>query len=106
MAMSAWALNPFKPNGFSYLYRKVESISNFMGVLVGIFHFYSKSHRIFCKQTVETLIRRRVMRRMVWVCIVCLCPTKRTLCLYGLKETFVLIKIPKSACLEKKSENI
>ena len=32
----------------------------------------------------ETLVRRRVVRRLIWVCAVCLCPTKRTLGLYGL----------------------
>ena len=49
------------------------------GLMGGIFHFYSNFNRTFCKQTVETLIRHSVMRRLMWVCIVCLCPTKRTL---------------------------
>ena len=31
----------------------------------------------------ETLIRSRVKRGLIWVCTVCLCPTKRTLGLYG-----------------------
>ena len=31
-----------------------------------------------------TLIRRRVLRRLIWVCTVCLCPIKRALGLYGL----------------------
>ena len=39
---------------------------------------------MFCKQTLETLIRRRVLWRLIWICAVCLCPTKRTLGLYGL----------------------
>ena len=30
------------------------------------------------------LIRRRVLRRLIWFCTVCLCPTKRTLGLYWL----------------------
>ena len=34
----------------------------------------------------KTLIRRRVLRRLVWVCTVCLCPTKRTLGLNGLSR--------------------
>ena len=55
-----------------------------LGVLGPVFQFYQNFDRIFCKQTVETLIRRRVMRRLVWVCTVCLCPTKRALGLYGL----------------------
>ena len=48
-----------------------------LGVLGGIFHFYSNSYRTFCEQTVETLIRCRVLRRLIWVCAVCLCPTKK-----------------------------
>ena len=40
------------------------------------------------KRTSETLIRRRVLRRLIWVCIVCLCPTKRTPLLYGLRRWY------------------
>ena len=50
-----------------------------LGVLDGIFLFYLNFNSIFCKQNVETLIRR-----LIWVCTVCPCPTKRTLGLYGL----------------------
>ena len=57
-------------------------------VLGGVFHFYSNSNRTLCEHTVETLIRRRVLWRLIWVCTVCLCPTKKTLCLYGLMVTF------------------
>ena len=32
----------------------------------------------------ETLIRCHALRHLVWVCTVCLLPTKRTLGLYGL----------------------
>ena len=35
----------------------------------------------------KTLIRRRVLRRLIWVCIVCLCPKNGTLGLYGLNKT-------------------
>ena len=66
------------------------SLSPILGVLVGIFHFYSNSYRTLCEQTVETLIRHPIMRHLIWVCPVCLCPTKRTLGLYGLhKESYV-----------------
>ena len=34
----------------------------------------------------ENLIRRRVLWRLIWVCTVCLCPTKMTLGLHGLKQ--------------------
>ena len=30
----------------------------------------------------KTLIRRGILWRLIWVCTVCLCPTKRTLDLY------------------------
>ena len=52
----------------------------FKGCCVVCFIF----NRMLCKQTVKTLIRRRVLRRLIWVGTVCLCPTKKTLGLYGL----------------------
>ena len=45
-------------------------------MLGGIFHFYSSFNRKLCKQTVETLVRRRILWRLIWVCTICLCPTK------------------------------
>ena len=75
--------NPFKPNELAYSYLFGESISNFRCV-GGIFLFYSNFDRTFYKQTVEILIKRRVSRRLIWVCTVCLCPSKRTLGLYVL----------------------
>ena len=68
-------INPFMPKGFSHLYQMDEFISNFR--VVGCFFSY------FCKQTVETLIRCHIMWHLIWVCAVCLCPTKQTLGLYG-----------------------
>ena len=43
------------------------SLFQILEVLGGIFHSYSSSNRTFCEQTVETLIRRRVLRRLIWV---------------------------------------
>ena len=40
----------------------------------------------FTKKTVENLIRRRVLWRLVWFCTVCRCPTRRTLDFYGLSR--------------------
>ena len=54
------------------------------GLLGCIFHFYF--NRTFCKQRVETLIGRRVLWHLFWVCTVCLCPTKQTLGLNGLMQ--------------------
>ena len=39
---------------------------------------------LFCEQAVETLIRRCVLRRLIWICTGCQCPTKRTLGFHGL----------------------
>ena len=68
--------------GISHWYKLDQSIS-VLRVVGWYFHIYSNFNRTFCKQTVETLIRRRVLRRLIWVCTVCLCPTQWTLGLYG-----------------------
>ena len=61
----------------------------FKGLLGSIFYFYSIFNRTFCKQTVENLIRCRVLRRLVWVSTVCLCPIKRCLS----RDYFVLLLV-------------
>ena len=54
-----------------------------LGVLGGIFHFYSNLKRNFCKQTAENLMRRSVLASdLVLHCLPM--PHKRTSCLYGL----------------------
>ena len=58
----------------------------FQGLLGCILSFYQNSNRTFSKQTVETLIRSRVLRHLIRVCTVCLCPTKKALGLNGLKH--------------------
>ena len=51
-----------------------------LGVLGSIFFFIFIQILIhFFKQTVLNLIRRRVLRRLIWFCTVCRCPTKKTL---------------------------
>ena len=42
-----------------------------MALLGDIFHFLSNSKRAFCKQIVANLIRRCVLRRLIWFCTVC-----------------------------------
>ena len=74
--------NPFKPNGISHSHQLHKSIPILRDVS-GIFQLYLNFNRTFCKQTVENLIRRRIMRRLISLCTVCPCPTKRTLGLYG-----------------------
>ena len=76
-------LNQFMSNGISVSYHLDQSIS-ILRVFGRNFSFYSVFYIVSCKQTVETPIRCRFLRHLVWVCTVCLCPTKRTLGLYGL----------------------
>ena len=40
-------------------------------------------------QIVQILIRRRLMRRLTWVCSVCLCPINGTLGFIGLKKKLI-----------------
>ena len=69
---------PFIPNGISQCYKLEQSISVLRDV-GWYFSFYSNFKRNFCKQTVESVIRRRILRRLIWFCTICRCPTKRTL---------------------------
>ena len=71
-------VNPFKPNGITHYYQLDQSIF-ILRVIRLYFSFYQNSNRASCKRTVETLIRRHILWRLIWVCKVCLCPTKRTL---------------------------
>ena len=89
------AFNPFMPNGISHRYQLEQSISVLRDVR-WYFSFLFKCNRKVCKQTVETLIRRRILWCLIWVCTVCLCPTKRTLDIYGLKMQLFcyLIRVP------------
>ena len=74
---------PLKPNGISHYYQIGQSISVLRAV--GWYILFSfNSIRTSCKQTVETLIRRHILWRLIWVCTVCLCPAKGTLGIYGL----------------------
>ena len=73
-------MNPFKLNSnqldcFFYVLRGVGRIFS---------HFYFNLNITFCKQTVETLVRRCVLWRLIFVSTVCICRTPRTLGLYGL----------------------
>ena len=69
----------FFPSGYFPILINWMSPFPILGVLAGIFHFYSNFNGTFCKQTVETLIRCHVLRHLIWVYTVCLCPTKWTL---------------------------
>ena len=77
-------LNPFKSNGIYHRYK----LEQFISVLRddGWYNsFYSNFNTT--KQTVETLIKRRVLRRLIWVCAACLCPTKRVQLCYEISQS-------------------
>ena len=59
------------------------------GLLGVVFHPYSNLNRTSCKLTVENLIKQCSLWRLKRACTIYLCPTKRTLVLYGL-NTFVV----------------
>ena len=74
-------------DGISHYYQLDQFISALrLNCYFVFFIFIKKSNRTFCNQTVETLIRRRRTRRLIWVFTVCLCPTKSTLSLNGLSQ--------------------
>ena len=68
--------NTFKPHGISHSYQLDQSVS-VLRVVGRYLSFYLNFKRTNCMQPVETLIRRRVLRRLIWVCTVFLCPTKK-----------------------------
>ena len=85
-------------NVFSYPYQLDESISVFR-LLDCSFHFYSNLIENALKQTLETLIRRRVLRRLIWSDLVLhflLISNKKDPSLYG------LIFAASCFCLENK----
>ena len=57
-----------------YVLNMLSSVNK--DVVIIIIHSYSISDRNSCKQTVKILIRRRVLRLLIRVCTVCLCPKK------------------------------
>ena len=78
------AFNPFMPNGISHRYQLLHSISVLRDVR-WYFHLYSSFNTKLCKQTGETLIRRRILWHLIWICTIYLCPAERKLRIYGLK---------------------
>ena len=70
-----WLSTPIDLRNWSV--EKDRKTNMVISIFVGwYFHFYSNFSRIFFMQTVDTLIRRRVLRRLIWVCTVSICPTK------------------------------
>ena len=50
------------------------------------FNFNQILKSTICKQTVQNLIRHRILQRLIWFFTVCRCPIKRTLGLNGLMD--------------------
>ena len=48
--------------------------------------FFSNFNRTFCEQSVKIVIRCCILWRLIWVCTVCLCPTKRMPGLYWFRS--------------------
>ena len=77
-------------------HRPILTKWNFSLLSFGPVHFRFKGFgavliiiEAFCKQTVETQIRRRVLRHMIWVFTVCIYPTKMTLLAFCMLRTRV-----------------
>ena len=75
---SSWYLRPFVCHSSCRVDYSIiinwTSPFPMLGVSGVLFYFHSISNSNSCYQTVKTLIRRRVLRRLIWVCTVCLCP--------------------------------
>ena len=63
-------INPFKPNGISHYYQ----LDQFISALRVVRWYFSFLFNL-----------NSILQRLIWVCTLCLCPTKRMLGLYGLK---------------------
>ena len=64
------------------------SSSGFLGV---VFNSYANFNRTSCKQTVDNLIRHCSLLRLILAKTICLCPTKRTLVVYGVNIFVVYV---------------
>ena len=71
-------VNPKKPNGLSLTYIFSVSICHARDVRCICFKFLFYLNWNSRKQAVKTLIPRRLMRHLIKVCTVFLCPTKAT----------------------------
>ena len=72
-------------------------VGNLMSPLISVLRvvgwyqsFYSNFDRSFCKQTVETLIRRHILPRLIWSPLFAYVPQKETLGLMFFSQGFHL----------------
>ena len=88
-AVSTSYLNPYLPNRLFHPYQLDESISDLRGVWCFFFFFFFFSFLLCFNsnssiKTMQTQIRRRVLRRLIWVYTVFQRHVYGTLCIYGL----------------------
>ena len=77
----------------------INWMSPFLVLGVSGVHFYFISERHSCQQTVHTLIKRHVLRRLIWVYTVCLSPIYWTLGTSGLRLIYVTLNPGRFGCL-------
>ena len=77
----SFVLNPFMPSGLFY-FGQVHFL--YKGCLVSFYYCHVLRKYLNLMPTVQTLIRRSVLRRLIWVYNVCQCPFYATLGLYCL----------------------
>ena len=68
-----WSINPFKPNRFSRSYLLAQTMS-----ILRVVEWYYHFHSILLEHSVSEQWSH-ILLHLIWVCAVCLCPTKRTL---------------------------
>ena len=66
-------INPFMPSGLSHPSKFDQFISKIWDVQYIYFYIQNISNRNSFKQTAQTQMRRRIMRRLIWVYAVCQC---------------------------------
>ena len=69
-----------------YPYELEESINHFGSVRIILFESFFMEIDVSFKQTVLTLMGRRMMWRLIWVCTVCLYPIYGMLGINGLRD--------------------
>ena len=74
-------INPFRPSTIFHPCQMDESVYNYRDVMYIII---LTDIDVSYKQTAKTLMKLRIMRRLIWACTVCVYPIYGTLCLKGL----------------------
>ena len=71
-----------------------------LGLLGSNFQLYSNFKSIFCKQTVQNLIRCRDLWHLIWFCTVCQCTIKHEMLKWGKRSVDQSLRcLPVQNCL-------